>query len=263
MQQFTNNRITQRQHLASKAVDHSARPDPIIYAPVDGTIDSFMQRGSGRSDAGLMLRLRNDSTRAMHSWGHCERSYVKPGQRVKKGQPLAVMGHTGYTIPSGSAGAHAHYYIKLADGSYIYPPSIYSSRAPAQILALSTNKGEEMANATEVKRIFDVTLHRSPNKDALNYYTGKDANVILKEIQGSAEFKSHDKFTDTATKTIKDLQKALKNEQNKPAKVVTKEVEKIVEKIVNVEVPVEVIVEVEPSWLKTAVDFIRTLLRIK
>ena len=261
MQKPTNNRITQGQHLASKAVDHSASPDPTIYSPVDGVVDSFMQRGSGQNDAGLMLRIKNTSTGAMHSFAHCELAYVEPGQTVKKGQSVAKMGYTGYTIPSGPAGRHVHYYIRLANGSYIYPPSIYSAKAPSQV----TNKGEEMANSTEVKRIFDVTLHRSPAKDALNYYTGKDANVILKEIQGSAEFKKHDKFTDTATKTIKDLQKALKNEQNKPAKVVTKEVEKIVEKIVNVEVPVEVIktVEVEPSWLKTAVDFIRTLLRIK
>jgi len=253
MQKFTNNRITQGQHLASKAVDHSASPDPTIYAPVDGTIDSFMQRGSGRSDAGLMLRLRNDSTRAMHSWGHCERSYVKPGQRVKKGQPLAVMGHTGYTIPSGPAGAHAHYYIKLADGSYIYPPSIYSAPAPSQV----TNKGEEMFKTdAEVKEAYLLLRGSVGSAAERSAWIGQSKQRFFQVARPEA---------DSTRRQLADVKAALANLQKQPPKEIIKIVKEIievpVEKITIKEV--EVIKEVEPSWLKTAVDFIRSVLRIK
>ena len=121
MQSITQNRITQGQHGASKAVDYSAKPDPVIYAPEDGTIDSYQQRGSGLSDAGLALRMHGAS--GLHQFAHTERSLVKPGQSVRRGQPLAIMGHTGYTIPAGPAGAHCHWWI-MRNSVYYYPPSL-------------------------------------------------------------------------------------------------------------------------------------------
>lgn len=56
-----------------------------------------------------------------------------------------------------------------------------------------------------------------------------------------------------------DLQTALTNEQNKPAKEVIKEVEKIVTEYRDR----EVVVEVEPKWLVTIRDAILTFLRLK
>lgn len=120
----TGNRITQKQHLASKAVDHSASPDPYVYAPEDGVIDSYAYRGLGTNSAGNVLRLRGAT--GLHSLCHLERSYVNVGQAVKKGDRLAKMGYTGYTIPSGPAGTHLHYYIQRPNGSYTYPPTLYS-----------------------------------------------------------------------------------------------------------------------------------------
>ena len=260
MQKPTNNRITQGQHLASKAVDHSASPDPTIYSPVDGVVDSFMQRGSGQNSAGLMLRIRNTETGAMHSFGHCERSYVKAGQIVTKGQRVAKMGYTGFTIPSGPAGAHLHYYIKLANGSYIYPPSIYSSRAPgAKTPTKPTNQGEEMFKTdAEVKEAYLLLRGDTGSSAERKGWVGQSKQRFFQVAKAEA---------DGTRKQLADIKKALKAAQNKPAKTIIKEVTQIVEvpveKITIKEIPVEVIVEVEPSWLKTAVDFIRTLLRIK
>ena len=122
MQAVTQNRITQGQHGTSKAVDYSASPDKTLYAPEDGVIDSYMQRGSGTSNAGLALRMRGAN--GLHQFAHTERSLVKVGQSVKRGQPIAIMGYTGYTIPSGPAGAHVHWWIQRSNGTYVYPPSI-------------------------------------------------------------------------------------------------------------------------------------------
>lgn len=114
--------MTQAQHGTSKAVDYSASPDKTLYAPEDGVVDSYMQRGSGTSDAGLALRMRGAN--GLHQFAHTERSLVKVGQSVKRGQPIALMGHTGYTIPSGPSGAHVHWWIQRPNGTYVYPPSI-------------------------------------------------------------------------------------------------------------------------------------------
>jgi len=255
MQKPTNNRITQAQHGTSKAVDHSASPDPTIYSPVTGVVDSFMQRGSGRSDAGLMLRIRNTETNAMHSFGHCERSYVKRGQKVTKGQRVAKMGHTGFTIPSGPAGAHVHYYIKLANGSYIYPPSIYSANAPSQ--SAPVIKGEEMFNTdAEVKEAYLLLRGSVGSASERSAWIGQSKQRFFQVARPEA---------DSTRRQLADVKAALANLQKQPPK----EIIKIVKEIVEVPVEkitikeVEVIKEVEPSWLKTAVDFIRSVLRIK
>lgn len=224
MRSPTNNRITQGSHLSSKAVDHSASPDPFVYAPESGRIDSYQYRGSGTNSAGNVLRLAGAT--GMHSFCHLEVSYVKVGATVVAGQKLAMMGYTGYTIPSGAAGRHLHYYILTPNG-YVYPPTLYPKG------------GNEVANSTQVNNLYKAIMHREGDAGGLANYTGRDANAIVSEFMGSQEFKNHQAFLANATKQITNLQTALKNEQNKPPTVVEKEVTKIVEKIVEVKVPAE------------------------
>ena len=248
MQPPSTNRITQGQHLASKAVDYSASPDPFVYATEDGRVDSYQVRGTGTSSAGNVLRIAGAT--GMHSFCHLSESYVAVGSTVKRGQKIAKMGYTGYTIPAGVAGTHLHYYVLTPNG-YVYPPTLYKQGA------------SEMADRTQVNNLYKAILHREGDEGGLNNYTGRNANTIVTDMLGSQEFKNHQAFVTNATKTITDLQTALKNEQNKPPTVVTKEVQKIVEKIVEVKVPIEVIKEVEPTWLTAAVNFVRKVLRIK
>lgn len=241
----TANRITQGQHLTSKAVDHSASPDPFIYAPEDGKIDSYQWRGSGTNSAGNALRMAGKT--GMHQFAHLEESYVRIGQQVKQGQKLAKMGYTGYTIPKGPAGRHLHYWILTPKG-YVYPPTLYKGTP--------TGKGAEVADRTQVNNIYKAVMHREGDKGGLDNYTGRDANSIISEFMGSQEFKNHQAFLANATKQIQALQTALANEKNKKPEVVTKEVEKIVTKIEKIEVPV-----IDPT-IHTKLDTILNVLRI-
>lgn len=125
----TGNVISQRQHGTSKAVDYSARPDATVYAPEDMTWDSYQQRGSGRSNAGNALRM--NGAHGLHQFAHLERILITPGQSVKKGQAIAIMGYTGYTIPAGPAGRHLHWWI-LKNGVYTYPPTLVTEAFNAQ-----------------------------------------------------------------------------------------------------------------------------------
>lgn len=180
---------------------------------------------------------------------------IHPGAYEFK--PGTVVGFR--TTDSGSWGKYVR--VKNDDGTYVvYAHLSQVTTSVGTRLAGGTNNisgDNEVANRTQVNNIYKAVLHRNGDAGGLNHYTGDNANTIISAMMNSQEFKNQDSFMKTATKQIEDLQKALKNEQNKPAKVVEKEVEKIVEKIVKVEVPVEkeVIVEKPYTW-KSVVDWV-------
>lgn len=137
MRPISPNAITQGQHGLSKAVDYAATPDSNVYAPEDGVVISYGQQGAVGTvnDAGLALRMQGAN--GLHQFAHTEKSYVSAGQRVAKGQAIAKMGYTGYTIPKGPSGAHCHWWINASNG-YVYPPSIINEPFGSQGGSVST-----------------------------------------------------------------------------------------------------------------------------
>ena len=120
----TKNIITQGQHGSTKAVDHSwyrDSNDDKVYAPEDMTWDSYQRRGVGKLNAGNCLRMRGAN--GLHQFAHLDRILITPGQSVKKGQAIAVMGATGYVF-----GKHLHYWVQRPNGTYVYPPSLYTEK---------------------------------------------------------------------------------------------------------------------------------------
>lgn len=173
MQAPTLNRITQTAHLASKAVDHSAKPDNVVYAPEDGKVVSYGQAGApgSKTDAGNQLRMQGAT--GLHAFSHLEKSLVKVGATVKRGQKIAVMGHTGYTIPDGPLGAHLHYWIKTPSG-YVYPPTLYKDKFI---------KGEPMVtNPNHLDILFVQFLGRKPTKAEKAKYLDKSHVTILEYL---------------------------------------------------------------------------------
>jgi murein DD-endopeptidase MepM/ murein hydrolase activator NlpD len=114
MRPITSNKITQGQHGNFNAVDYSAKPDPIAYAPEDVTFVSYGNNG----DCGNNLKVRGAS--GVHGFCHIEEIYIQPGQTVKAGERLFKMGYTGKTDPVGPNGRHAHQVLNV-NGVYIYP----------------------------------------------------------------------------------------------------------------------------------------------
>lgn len=153
MQIPTQNVVTQGQHTQFKAVDYGASPDPTFYAPEDGRIDSYGDSGT----CGNRLVLIAGPNR--HAFCHLERPLVSVGQQVKRGQPLGVMGYTGYTIPSGPGGRHLHHVIQV-NGNYVYPPSLVNE---------SFKKGEDMPiTSTQLDKLIKMSLNREPTAQELN-----------------------------------------------------------------------------------------------
>ena len=116
MQKPTTNPITQGKHGTYNAVDYSAKPNPVFYAPEAGKITAYGRSGT----CGNRLELTGATGR--HGFCHLEKPYVKVGQKVVRGQKIGKMGYTGYTIPAGSGGRHLHWVIQR-NGVYVYPPS--------------------------------------------------------------------------------------------------------------------------------------------
>lgn len=114
MQLISANAVTQGEHSEYHAVDIGPSPDPYYYAPEDSTVTAVDNSGT----CGLRLELTGASGR--HGLCHNETVLVSVGQKVKRGQRLAKMGYTGYTIPAGPPGTHVHWVIQQ-NGVYIFP----------------------------------------------------------------------------------------------------------------------------------------------
>lgn len=175
-------------------------------------------------------------------------------------------GHIGVRYPDGRFWSDGRVFASVEAYEKNYAPVFVGwgeSVNGVRVIQKVTQGDSEVANRTQVNNLYKAILHREGDKGGLDNYTGSNANTIVSEFLGSQEFKTHDSFVKNATKQIQDLQAALRNEQNKPPKVIEKEVEKIVTKIEKIEVPVEVIktVEVEPSWLIKVREFINNFLK--
>lgn len=115
MQTPTANAISQGIHGAYNAVDFYSTPDPIIYAPEDGTITAKVPNNG---DCGNSLKMRGGTGES--GFCHLEEYYVNVGQQVVRGQPLGKMGYTGLTIPTGPGGRHLHWILNR-NSQWVYP----------------------------------------------------------------------------------------------------------------------------------------------
>lgn len=166
----TGNKVTQGQHGSTKAIDYSHNPDPIIYAPEDGVIDSYQRRGSGKLDAGNCLRMRGKT--GLHQFAHCSKSLVSTGQRVVKGQKLAIMGDTGYSF-----GVHLHYWVQTPAG-YKYPPTLYTEPFTGNPVVPPPPAHRYAGLVGKVINLTDYFSCYAPNTDIKKQYKLKGAYVV-------------------------------------------------------------------------------------
>lgn len=92
-------------------IDIAGQKGTPIVAPADGKVVRVVRdRNLGRS-------ITLDHGNGIQTiFGHLDKVLVEPGQRVKRGDPIATMGSTGRR----STGPHLHYSVKV-DGKYVNP----------------------------------------------------------------------------------------------------------------------------------------------
>lgn len=170
MQTISTNFITQKEHSQYHAVDIGPSPDIDYYAPEDGVITGVGESGT----CGFRLGVKGAT--GDHGFCHNEEIYVKVGDRVKRGQKLAKMGYTGYTIPSGPQGRHVHWVI-LKDGNYVYPPSLVNETFK--------KLGDDMVQPTEqqVYEAFRRYAGKEPDNPAqVRSYMAQDIRALYSDI---------------------------------------------------------------------------------
>lgn len=84
--------------------------DP-IYVAADGEVSHTMYDKNGGGNMIFVYHGNNMYTVYMH----CQKFIAKPGQKVKQGDKIALMGSTGR-----STGAHLHFAVRI-NGSYVNP----------------------------------------------------------------------------------------------------------------------------------------------
>jgi murein DD-endopeptidase MepM/ murein hydrolase activator NlpD len=104
-------------------VDLGANYGDMVRAAAAGTI------ASADWDGGFGLKVDIDHGNGYHSWyAHLSKALVNAGQHVVKGQPIGLVGSTGF-----STGPHLQYQLML-NGSPI-DPTAYLSGVPRNVLA--------------------------------------------------------------------------------------------------------------------------------
>ena len=109
---FTRSRLHPILHMSRphEGIDVSAPMGAPIVAPASGTVTRVeVERGYGN-----VLEVTHGNG-IVTKYAHCSRILVRPGQRVTRGQTIAMVGNTGL-----STGPHLHYEIHV-DGRVVDP----------------------------------------------------------------------------------------------------------------------------------------------
>jgi len=101
-----------------EGVDFLPAPDNRIYAPFSGTV--ILKPNNGPDGNGLYMYNGKDQ---FHGLLHTSSYLVQDGQHVTEGDPVAIMGYSGYVVPSGPLGSHLHWCVKQ-NGTFINPLSL-------------------------------------------------------------------------------------------------------------------------------------------
>lgn len=113
-----------RRLRSHEGVDYNVPENTPIYATADGIVESAGERGG----YGLMLVLRHPY-RFNSAFAHLNKTWVKPGQIVRKGDLVAWTGNSGF-----STGPHLHYEIHY-DGEPLDPANfVESGSEPSRLI---------------------------------------------------------------------------------------------------------------------------------
>jgi murein DD-endopeptidase MepM/ murein hydrolase activator NlpD len=107
-----------------KGVDFANKTGTPIPAFNEGDIVATGPTSNGQGNVVVLKDVNGDT----HEYSHLQKPLVKPGMKVKKGQPIATMGATGNSYsPSGGDPSHLDIRIVSAYGRYKNPMTYLNS----------------------------------------------------------------------------------------------------------------------------------------
>lgn len=106
-------------------IDVANKEGTPILAFNDGVVTGVEAKTNGM---GNVVTLK-DTQGNVHQYGHLQGANVKPGQRVRKGQQIAKMGHTGNSYsPTNGPSDHLDIRISTAYGKWKNPMTYLRGR---------------------------------------------------------------------------------------------------------------------------------------
>jgi murein DD-endopeptidase MepM/ murein hydrolase activator NlpD len=93
-------------------IDIAFKTGEQILSPVSGIVSRVVDYGNANIGKGLMIKFENGKELI---FGHCSKIYVKQGDVISFGQPIAEAGSTGH-----STGSHLHIGLKI-NGAFSNP----------------------------------------------------------------------------------------------------------------------------------------------
>lgn len=133
--------------------DFGYAPDNRIYAPFAGKVTQVPNNGNDGN--GTYMTEQNGN---FHGMLHASKYLVPNGSQVSEGQPIAVMGDTGYAF-----GVHLHWCVKV-NGQFIDP------------MSLITEEGEIMPDEGTVQNVVKELTGGDASKAQIDAYTKISVN---------------------------------------------------------------------------------------
>ena len=152
-----------------RGVDFAHAPDNIIYAPFAGRVSQIVN--NGRDGNGTYM---TDSQGRAHGLLHSSKYLVPNGSNVAEGQPIAVMGETGF-----AQGVHLHWAVKQ-NGQFIDGTSIISKQELPML--------DDTAVRMMVEAFWDDPNLATPA--FVNRWVGQPPLTLLATLHGSSEYKN-------------------------------------------------------------------------
>lgn len=127
-----------RKHGSHNGIDISGYLGASIVAAADGAVFNLLPNPS--RDYGKVLAIRHHGD-VFSVYSHLSEILVTPGEAVKAGQRIALMGDTGNTPPN--ARFHLHFEVRVGSclpvvsGGRVTSPWTYLTRPPALIIRRS------------------------------------------------------------------------------------------------------------------------------
>lgn len=165
--------------------DFSYLPDDIIYAPFSGKVVQLPNNGNDGNGSYM-----TESNGRFHGMLHASKYLVANGSQVTEGQPIAVMGDTGYAI-----GKHLHWAVK-ENNKFIDPMTLIKKEGIVEPADYKLNKGDAV-------NMFQAILGRPATDADIKYYTGRVWKDAVYDLVNSPEFKG--RFASDAAQKLEQI----------------------------------------------------------
>jgi hypothetical protein len=156
--------ITQQSHPGHTAIDIGLHVNTPIYAPASGVVIA-----TNRMDArgyGNLLLIRTDDGKTLW-FAHLNQFVVKIGQRIQRGQEVALSGNT-WSPPGHSTGPHLHFAVQDSSGKFVNPAGYFSG--------IVLNPQSQPLSLEQFNRLA-VAMGASPRQEWQNAPTGQSPTV--------------------------------------------------------------------------------------